>query len=148
MAKIDYSIIINRPIHEVFSFISDFTNDTKWKPDVIKVWQTEGKTRVGTMVTQARRLRVLFYQLDLNADVTEYQLNKKIEVKGTIGFFPFTTTYTFEPSGLNTKITESQDINMWGIHRIFGGMMSGAMRRRADMTWNNLKKLLESGGGR
>jgi hypothetical protein len=41
-------------------------------------------------------------------------------------------------------VTEVVDINMWGLHRIFGGLMSGLMRRRAEATWNALKQKLEA----
>ena len=146
MPIIQHNLTINRPISDVFSYVADFTKSPNWQKDVVKVWQTEEKARVGVMVTQSRRLRVVFYQLDLNADIVEYQLNKKIELKGTTGFFPIILTYTFEPSGRSTRITETMDIRMWGPHRLMSSFVSGAMKRRAERSWNNLKQLLEAGG--
>lgn len=145
MAQIEHSIVINRPVSDVFAFVTDFNNCPKWQPDVVGVHQSEGKVRVGSMITLRRRLRVLFYQLDINADVIDVQPNKKLEYKGTMGFFPFTASYTFEPQGRSTRVTEALDVRVWGLHAIFGGVVRGTMKRRMGRIWDNLKQLLESG---
>lgn len=143
MAVIEFKITIDRPIDEVFGFVSDFNNAPTWQPDVQEVRQSEGKTRVGTMVTERRRLRVLFYQLDMNADVTDYRLNRKLEYKGVIGAFPFVASYSFDPAGRSTNVTETLDVRVFALHRIFGGFIVGTLRRRTENTWRNLKAHLE-----
>lgn len=144
MATIEYSLTIEKPISEVFSYVSDFTKHPEWQPDITAVHQSEGKTRVGAMVSERRKLRVLIYHLDLNVDVIDYHLNKKIECKGTTGTFPVNIVYTFEPSGRTTRVTETLTIHLWGPHRLLGGFVVRAMRNRMQKTWNNLKQLMES----
>lgn len=145
MATVEHTMTVDKPISDVFAYVSDFTRHPEWQPDITNVHQSEGKTRVGTMVSERRRMRVLFYQLDLNLDVIDYHLNKKIECKGTMGTFPVRILYAFEPSGRSTRITEMQDVHMWGPHRLLGGVMKRALRSRMERTWSNLKQLLESG---
>jgi hypothetical protein len=89
-------------------------------------------------------VRALFYLLDLNADVIEVKPNRKVEYKGVMGLFPFTASYSFEPTGLSTKVTEIIDLHVWGLHRIFGGLVTGSLKRRTERTLTNLKSHLES----
>jgi uncharacterized membrane protein len=145
MPVIKHTVTIERPVSEVFSYVSDFSKYSEWQPDIISIHQTEGKTHVGSMITIERHLRAVFARLDLNADITDLQLNKIIQYKGTIGVYPVIGSYTFEPQGRTTVITETTDVRMWFLPRFFTGwLFTMALKNRSQKTLDNLKNLLES----
>lgn len=146
MPVIKHTVTIERPISEVFGYVSDFSKHGEWQPDIINIHQSEGKTHVGSMVTIERRLRAVFARLDLNADITDLQLNKVIQYKGTIGVHPVIGSYAFEPQGRTTVVTETTDVRMWFLPRITTGwLFNMTLKNRSQKTLENLKKLLESG---
>ena len=113
MARIERSVVIDKHVGDVFTYVTDFNRHPEWQPDIESVHQGEGRTRVGTMLSVRRRLRALHAQLDLNADVLDYRINKKIEYTGSIGTYPMTESYTFESQGRSTKVTKTTDIRFW-----------------------------------
>lgn len=144
MPDIHYSVTINRPISEVFRTAADFANADAWAPDVVRGHQGEGSLRVGSIVTQTRRTFLLWWRLDLNADVIEYQPNKTIVMKGVIGRFPATDRLTFQPSSGKTTVTEEISVRMGCLYAIYGPLLSMVLQRRTARALNSLKDHLES----
>jgi carbon monoxide dehydrogenase subunit G len=51
MTTITQSVTVNRPVEEVWSFISDFENTTRWSRGVLEARQTsDGPLGVGSML--------------------------------------------------------------------------------------------------
>lgn len=146
MPQVEHTITINRPVGEVFRLVADFRNDPQWQKDVAEVHQTEGSTRIGTMVTEKRNLRVWTWRLDLNVDVVDYQPNKLIEIKGVIGQFPVLGRYEFSFSRGTTQFTQSLDIRMGFLYGLFSPFLRGAVLRRTKTSMEALKQLLEARG--
>ncbi len=146
MPQVEHTITINRPVGEVFRLVADFRNDPQWQKDVVEVHQTEGSTRIGTMVTEKRNLRVWTWRLDLNVDVVDYQPNKLIEIKGVIGQFPVLGRYEFSFSRGTTQFTQSFDIRMGFLYGVFSPFLRGAVLRRTRNSMDALKQLLEARG--
>jgi uncharacterized membrane protein len=144
MPHIEESIVINRPISDVFRFVSDFRNGPQWQKDITNVHQSEGKTRVGAMITETRSTRMLRWRLDLNADILGYVPNKSIEYKGVLGQFPVAGQLRFEMQGGATQITHSMNIRTGCLFSLFGPLLTGIMRRRTRRTLNALRQLLEA----
>ena len=53
MLKIDYSVVIDRPLAEVFTYVTDIENMPVWSSEVEKAWKTSEAQWV-----RARRLAV------------------------------------------------------------------------------------------
>ena len=145
MPRFETQVLINRPVFQVFRYVGDFNNDVNWR-NVKNVGITSGQPiRTGTMVAMTRR--IVGRNGFVNSDVTDYERNRKIELKGSYWGFPFTSTITFEHRGQQTNIKESLDIRtrwfFWfGI--FFNLTLKGVLRRE----WGNLKQLLDSHGDR
>ena len=144
MPKFETQVLINRPVFQVFRYVGDFNNDVNWR-NVKNVGITSGDPiRTGSMVAMTRR--ILARNGFVNCDVTDYERNKKIELKGSYWGFPFVSTITFEHRGQQTNIKETLDIRtrwfFWfGI--FFNLTLKGVSRRE----WDKLKQVLDSGGG-
>ena len=54
MIRIEASAVVNRPIEEVFAFVSDMANATQWSAEVVEAKKTsEGPVGAGTTFTTA-----------------------------------------------------------------------------------------------
>lgn len=145
MPKFENQILINRPVFQVFQYVGDFNNDVHWRK-VQGVGITSGTPiRAGSMVAMTRR--IMGRRGFVNSDVTVYERNKKIELKGSYWGFPFICTLTFEHRGQQTNIRESLDIRtrwMFWFGIFFNTALKGLLRKELA----NLKQLLDSHGDR
>ncbi len=88
MIKFETTVRINRPVAEVFSFLSDLENLPKWNYYVLEVTKlSSGPIDTGTRYHQVRKTD----EQDLR--ITEFDQNHKIVVK------------TLPPSSLNFEMT-------------------------------------------
>ena len=77
MVNVESSIVINRPIAEVFAFVADFENHPKWEMNFQKVKRlTSTPTGVGT--TYQCELKLPGQSATSKFEITEYETNKKI----------------------------------------------------------------------
>ncbi len=144
MPKFETQVLINRPVFQVFRYVGDFNNDINWR-NVRNIGITSGDPiRIGSMVAMTRRImgRGGF----VNGDVTDFERNRKIELKGSYWGFPFVSTITFDHRGQQTNVRETLEIRtrwfFWfGI--FFNLTLNGVLRRE----WETLKGLLDSQGG-
>jgi uncharacterized membrane protein len=146
MPEIKHTVTINRPVGEIFRFVADFRNDPQWQGDVAEVHQTEGNTRIGTMLTETRTTRAWSWRMDLNADVIDYQPNKLIEMKGVIGRFPSVVRYEFAFSRGTTEFTQHLNIRLGFLYAIFSPFVTRAMNRRTRQSMEKLKAMMEERG--
>ena len=143
MPKFENQATINRPVFQVFKYVGDFNNDVHWR-NVQGVGITSGDPiRAGSMVAMTRRL--MGRKGFVNCDVTDYERNRKIELKGSFWGFPFVNTITFEHRGQQTHIRETLDIRtrwMFWFGIFFNMFLKSTLRKE----WDALKLLLDSHG--
>ena len=145
MPKFENQILINRPVFQVFRYVGDFNNEVHWRR-VEGVGITSGDPiRTGSMVAMTRR--IMGRKGFVNYDVTDYDRNKKIELKGSYWGFPCLCTITFEHRGQQTNVRESVDIRTrWMFW--FGLFFNLTLKSLLQKELNNLKQLLDGHGDR
>lgn len=135
MVNVETSIIINRPIEEVFAFVTDIRNSSLWDSGLVDIQQTpQSPLGMGTRITEVRKF--LGRKMETNSEVVEYEPPTKYTRKGTGGPFPITGSLTFEPTAEGTKLT-------W----IFKMQPGGFFALAEPLIARSLKKALESGLG-
>ena len=146
MPQISESVTINRPTMTVFKTVVDTSRMQEWQPDVTSVHATENRLRVGVMLTQNRRTRLLGWKLDLNADIVDYAPNRVLGYRGVLGRFPISGKIEFESMGGTTEVREVLDIRMPFPMGIFSPYMRRVMGARTRAALGQLKNIVESGG--
>lgn len=87
MITIEYSVAINRPIEEVFSFMTNLENNPQWVSGLLEAKQTSpGPMGVGSTGTDVRQF--LGRRIESTWEVTEHEVNKKSAFKTTSGPIP------------------------------------------------------------
>ncbi|MBP1150925.1 MULTISPECIES: SRPBCC family protein [Methylocaldum] len=144
--KAKATTVINKPVEEVFHFISDefFENYPKWSPEVVELKPlSEGPMRLGTL---ARQVRVDHgHRTESTFRVTDYQPNKRLCFSGVSS--PFRCVYDFEQKSTQSPSTqvaftfELSELELF--MRPFEKLIRVAVQDGAEQTVKNLKGLIE-----
>lgn len=104
MKVVDLTVVINRPIQEVFAYMGNPENNKNWQSHCLgSVITSEGQTGVGTTFTDevrflGRRIKQIF-------EITEYDPNRKFSTKRISGLMGVKGTYAFESVEGGTKVS-------------------------------------------
>lgn len=140
MIKFENTIRIDRPITEVFAFLSDLENIPKWNYYVLKVKKvSNGPVAIGTLYHQVRKTDEQDFR------ITEFDKNHKLVVKTLPQSSPsLEMGFTLYEEGNTTRI--------WDEWRLDSGWPAplewlGAGRIKSAITENltKLNQLLEEG---
>jgi uncharacterized membrane protein len=143
MINVEVSTVINRPIEEVFAFVSNFENHPQWEANFL-----EGKRLTPDTVEVGTRyqcvLKVPGQRVVSLIDITEYEPNRSIAFRGDqpaqakpVG------SMTFEAVENSTKVTLLPRPEFGGIFKLLEPLMAGYIKRSNVEHLRRLKDLLE-----
>jgi polyketide cyclase/dehydrase/lipid transport protein len=143
MINVQISIVINRPLEEVFVFLSNLENNLKWRSGMIKAEKiSEGPIGVGTTY---RMINNFFgRQVEGEAVVTEYELNRKYATMNKSGL-PIKTQRVFEPIEGGTRVTFSVETEVGAFFKLVEPLMARIGKRRLEADALMVKEVIESG---
>lgn len=144
MISVEDSVTIDRPVPEVFAFVSDPSNDPKWRFDVLESGQTSpGHTQVGSRI---RSVVKFMGRRDTEFEVTGFEPSRLVEFQAPsrmpMGLEP-RITYLFESEDGGTRFTRRVEMEPTGAFRIMGPLMAAMSRRYNTRHLRDLKELLE-----
>ena len=146
MIKFENSVVINRPIDEVFEFMTHAENNPQWQSGAQEVMKTsEGPTDVGTTYTAVTGL--LGRRIESAIEITAYEPNKRMAGKTTSGPIPFQFDNTIEALAEGgTKVTNSAEGAPGGFFKLAEPVVARMIKRQNESNFANLKDLLEAQG--
>jgi len=143
MARTEIKLVINRPIEEVFAFVSNSENLPRWRSTSLEVKKTsDGPLGVGS--TFRGRFTFLGRQFDGNVVVTAHEPNRVYVSKMVEGPFPLETGYTLEPVENGTHVTFVAEGEPGGFFKLAEPLVVSMARRAYDTDLQNLKEMLEA----
>jgi carbon monoxide dehydrogenase subunit G len=143
MIHIEERIIINRPIEEVFAYVSDFRTALQWQSGVVDLRLTpEGPIGVGTRVTVVRVF--LGRQVEGTVELFEYEPPTKQTFKSISGPVDNTVSRRFEPTAEGTTFIQAMDFQAGGLFALAEPLVARSLRRAMVADLGTLKDLLES----
>lgn len=146
MLEIEHSVVINRPVEQVWNYLTDFENTPSWDIGVLETRQTsEGPAGLGTTFQNIGpflgRNAVREYR------VTEYIPNKKVAVRLTNPdkfIQQAEVAYTFEPAKNGTDLTFKGGIEFRGLFKLLQPILLQRAKKDGQGDLENLKRLLET----
>jgi carbon monoxide dehydrogenase subunit G len=145
MIKLAQSVTVNRPVAEVWTFISNFENTTRWSRGVLEARQTsEGPMGVGstlqTVVRAFGRRRTASYL------VTEYEPNTAFAFEVTSGVMTSKARFSVEPAEAEagTRLTASGEVDAVGPYKLLAPILVRTLKRHSEDDLANLKRILEA----
>jgi len=143
MIKAESSIVINKPPAEVFAFVTNSDNTTKWQNGVETVIPDGPSNVVGSKYTEVRKF--MGQEMKSVLEITAFEQDSKWAAKVLDGPVLYTVTATFTPEGTGTKMNTSVEGEPKGFFKIAGGMLESQLTKSLQEDAGRLKKLLEGG---
>ena len=142
MFTAESSIIISRPLEEVFAFVADQRNAPQWQDGLVEVrLLTEGPVGVGTKHAVVRLF--MDQRLEISNEYIAYTFNQKIAFKSTSGPIPFNAAYLVRPVAEGTHLTSVIQMQPEGLPAEIEAEMNNGLSREIEADLAVLKKLLE-----
>lgn len=144
MYTFSLNIFIDHPQQELFDFLSDPTNDPKWRESSESAeWASEGEVGVGSKLKSVDKF--LGRKLESMAEITAWDPPTKYGQKTLSGPVPFEFTITLEPEGNGTQLKMDGQAEFGGFFKLAEGLVGKQMEKQLDADFNGLKKLMEGG---
>jgi uncharacterized membrane protein len=142
MLKIESTIVINRPVEEVFAVLSNLENSPKWSSAFLEVTKTsEGSIGVGT--TWRAVQKAFGQRLESEVEVTEYEPNRMWTQKGKSPF-PVHVQATFESVDSGTRVNLRLEGEPGGFFKLAAPVVASMAKRQAEADLANLKDFMEA----
>lgn len=138
------SIVINRPIEDVFAVLTNVENAGKWFPGNVQEWWTSPPPH-GVGSTRRARVKLGLMTTENDAVTTVFEPPHRAGMKGTSKNAPFEAMLTFESVEGGTRVESKLSLLMTGPGKLFGGMFGRWYGKRWDQGLVNLKRMMEAG---
>ncbi len=147
MIKNENTVIIKRPVGEVFEFMANGENTPLWQTSTQEVRKdTQDPIGVGTKFTNVTHF--LGRKFESTLEYTAYEPNKKISSKSVSGPIPVKIETTFEPIAEGeTKVTVVGELEVGGFFKLAEPLVARMIQRQVEASNANLKDLLEAQAG-
>jgi uncharacterized membrane protein len=141
----EHTVVIDRPVEEVFDFATDPNNDSLWQSTTLETEQTsEGVVDVGT--TFRNTTKFLGRRIESTSEISENEPPHKQCIKITSGPIPGSGCYLFESADDgSTRFTQTFEAEVGGFFRLAEPVVGRAIRRQMEADMATLKDLLEAG---
>jgi len=141
------SIVVRRPIAEVFEFVADARNRPSWDDSVVTEELTSAEPiRQGTTVHT--RLRSMGREYAYDWVVTSFEPPVGMTVTSTAGPLPTTLTYVLTNLGDATQVDFTVVGHPTGALRLLRTAMARGTQRNLDRSFDRLQQLLEARASR
>jgi len=135
------SIVINRPVEEVFAFVMDANKWPLWNEELVQVEQSsEGPVGVGTTY---RGIADFMGRMAWRAQITEYQPREKVSQRMSVGPVQIEGSWLFEPVEGGTSFTMRTQGETGGLSAMLGPVIESALKRRLEANLAQLKAMIE-----
>src|SRR3954451_9488798 len=126
MAAAARSIVISRPIDDVWAFVTDGSNATKWRPGVLDVSKVSG-SGVGEIWKQGVK-GPAGRRIDADYEVTAWEPGRRMAFRTIAGPVRPTGEYAFEQAEDGTRLSFSLDAQLSGLKKLLmGGPVQSTM---------------------
>ena len=139
------SVVIDRPVEEVFDFLADGTNDPKFSPRVQEIAKTtDGPVGAGTVyastvkdagVKTKREFKLTAFERPSKIRWTELSKNMVSVPDGG---------YDLAPSGAGAELTFFNEFEGRGPGKLFAGFAARAAQKDADAFGERIKQAVEA----
>ena len=141
--KIELTVVINRPVAEVFAFIARADNMPRWAKYITDAAQTsEGPVDVGTTCYVVSKMMGMQVKQDFT--VTECIPDRVYAARSTSGPVPMESRYVLEEASGATELHVTVTTDLSGVMKMAGPLLNRRLRKQMREDHENLKLYLES----
>ena len=144
MINLDFSALIDRSQKDVFAFVADPNNMSKWNSAVLSLEQiAPGAVGVGTKFKSIGEM--MGRRIEGEMQITAYEPDTKCGFQVTAGPMQVNITLSFKTVGTGTKINLNAQGNPGGLFKLAEGVLTGQVKSMMEGNLARLKTVLEKG---
>lgn len=137
-------ININRPVDQVFEFMTQLDNIHQLMDEVVVSQRvTDGPVGLGTLMTESLKLGPA--REDITWEITAFEENKLCTFEGDTSFGRTQVSYMFEQTKCGTRVTAEVRTQMKGLFLFLRPFIQFFHRRNRQKYLAKIKRTLESG---
>ncbi len=134
-------IDINRPVPEVFAFITNPANHARWdSTSLVMEPQSHGAWHSGMKLREVRKLGGR--ETEVWSQVADLEPNRRMTIKSLTGP-EWLGEWYFEPVGNRTHLRFEAQMKTHGLMRLMEPMIAKSLKRDIDANFARLKTVLE-----
>jgi carbon monoxide dehydrogenase subunit G len=142
MINIDLGTLIDRPVKDVFAFVTNLNNMPKWNSAVVSLQQvTPGPMDVGTKFKSVGEM--MGRRIEGEVQVTSYEPDSKTGFQMNAGPVQVNVTIAFKTVGTGTKVSLNAQGNPGGLFKLAEPVMAGRIKSMMEDNLARLKSILE-----
>jgi len=143
MATFTVTTFINRPLQEVFDFMTNPANFAQWQSGTKSAkWASEGPVGVGSIFNSTGEMMGREMKMDL--EITQWSPPTVWGIKGQTGPMKFGAISKFESKDGGTQVTQTFEGEVGGLFSLAEGLAIKQLQKQVENDGNTLKKLLEA----
>jgi carbon monoxide dehydrogenase subunit G len=144
MINLDFGVLIDRPMKDVFNFVSNPNNMSKWNSAVVSLEQvSSGAVGVGSKFKTVGEM--MGRRIEGEMQITAYEPDTKCGFQVNAGPMQVNLTLSFKTVGTGTKVSLNAQGNPGGIFKLAEGVMTGQIKSMMEGNLARLKDALEKG---
>jgi uncharacterized protein YndB with AHSA1/START domain len=137
------TVTINRRPAEVFAFLAHFENVPQWNYAISETRKiTGGPVDVGSVYRQTRTVPT---RSEEAFEVTEFEPDHRLSIRGALGPFQGEITYLLQPAGNATTLTNTMNLQSSGPLRLVAPLAASRVKSAVATNLDMLKQILETG---
>src|SRR5215208_2967570 len=140
------SVLIARPIADVFEFVEDARNRPRWD-DSVDSEELTSPEPIGVGTTVRTRMRSMGRDYVLDWRIAEHEPPRRQTIESTAGPFPTTLRYELTPVDGGTRVDFAVTGAPTGALRVLQPLIARTTRRNLDRGFPRLKEMLEARSG-
>jgi uncharacterized protein YndB with AHSA1/START domain len=141
MATFENTVMIARPVEDVFAFLSDLENIPKWNDAIVETRKvSEGPVGVGTIYQQVRSVPS---RSEERLEITTYDPPRQLAIRGRLGPFASRLFYALDAIPEGTRVTNTVELELRGPSRLLARVAVPRVREAVAANLRKLKDLLE-----
>ncbi len=142
MITFDFGVLVDRPIKDVFAFVSNPNNMSQWNSTVVSLQQAiPGTVEVGTKFKTVGEM--MGRRVEGEMQITIHEPDTQCGFQLQAGPMQVNLTFAFKTVGTGTKISLNAQGNPGGIFKLAEGVMAGQVKSMMEGNLARLKTALE-----
>jgi uncharacterized protein YndB with AHSA1/START domain len=138
--KLQKTVIVDKPLDAVFSYLSDFTTTTEWDPGTVVTVHNYGDGGVGTAYSNTSTF--LGRKTQLTYIVREFIPGQRIRLRGENKTVSAVDTMTFRSLGAGTEVTYTAEFTFKTAARLLAPLLRPAFQRLGKQAQAGMRKAL------
>jgi carbon monoxide dehydrogenase subunit G len=145
VARVEHTVVVERPPDEVFAFLTDLSNVPEWQSGAVAVREPDGELGVGTTYVQV--LQFLGRRFEATLEVVEFEPGRRFSLRSVSGPIPLEVRHALEPADGGTRVTVVLEGKTGRFFRLGDGLVERKAKRQVEQDFAALKSIVEARTG-